>query len=61
MVIDEASAEEPGQYVGRTSADCPEVDGVVFVRSPKPLAPGQFVPVKITDTYEYDLVGDVVA
>ena len=61
VVIDEASAEDPGQYLGRTSADCPEVDGVVFVNSRTPLLPGAFVPVEITDTYEYDLVGDVVA
>ena len=57
VMIDEADANEPGQYVGRTSADCPEVDGVVFVRSQRPLAPGEFVPVRITDSLEYDLVG----
>jgi ribosomal protein S12 methylthiotransferase len=59
-LIDEADATEPGQFVGRTSADCPDVDGVVYVRSERPLAPGAFVPVRITDSYEYDLVGDVV-
>ena len=47
--------------MGRTSADCPDVDGVVFVRSAHPLAPGTFVPVEITDSYEYDLVGNVVS
>ena len=61
VVIDEATTQEPGQYLGRTSADCPEVDGAVFVSSPQPLVPGQFVRVKIRDSYEYDLVGDVVA
>lgn len=60
VMIDEPSEDEPGQYVGRTSADCPEVDGVVFVRSEQPLAPGTFVPVHITDSYEYDLVGEVL-
>ena len=58
VVIDERAADEPAQYVGRTSADCPEVDGVVYVRSARPLGPGQWVPVRITDSYEYDLVGD---
>ena len=57
VMIDEADANEPGQYVGRTSADCPEVDGVVFVRSRAPLSPGSLVPVRITDSYKYDLVG----
>ncbi|MBI4342962.1 MAG: 30S ribosomal protein S12 methylthiotransferase RimO [Candidatus Omnitrophica bacterium] len=59
VMIDEVDANEPGQSVGRTSADCPEVDGVVFVRSPKPLSPGALVPVRITDSLEYDLVGTV--
>ena len=61
VLIDEPVADEPNQYLGRTSADCPEVDGVVFVRSTTPLAPGAFVPVQITDSYEYDLVGNVVS
>ena len=59
-VIDEAEAEDPGQYLGRTSADCPEVDGTIFVRSERRLSPGDFVSVRVTDSYEYDLVGDAV-
>ena len=59
VIIDEPSEDDPQQYVGRTSADCPEVDGVVFVNSEQPLTPGVFVPVRITDSYEYDLVGTV--
>jgi len=61
VVIDEADSNEPGQSLGRTSADCPEVDGIVFVKSHVPLIPGQFVPVRISDTYEYDLVGTVTS
>ena len=34
-----------------------EVDGEVFVKA-KGLKPGDFVRVKITDTLEYDLVGE---
>jgi ribosomal protein S12 methylthiotransferase len=60
VLIDEANTQEPLQFVGRTSADCPEVDGVVYVRSGQPLTPGTFVPVRITDSYEYDLVGTTV-
>jgi len=44
VVIDEADARAAGQYVGRTSADCPEVDGVVYVKSGPTLKPGDFVP-----------------
>jgi len=57
VVIDEADPSDPTVFLGRTYADCPEVDGLVYVRSATPLSPGQFVQVRITDTYEYDLVG----
>ena len=57
VLIDEADPSDPTVFFGRTSADCPEVDGTVFVHSRRPLAPGTFVRVHITDTYEYDLVG----
>ena len=47
-------------YLGRTEYDAPEVDGIVYVNSNRTLNPGDFVDVKITDTYEYDLAGEVV-
>ena len=46
-------------YIGRTEGDAPEVDGEVFVKA-KGVKPGDFVDVKITDTLEYDLVGEQV-
>ena len=47
------------QYRGRNAADAPdEVDGVVIVRSKKPLKIGGFVNVRITDATEYDLAGE---
>lgn len=57
VLIDE---EEKGHYLGRTQYDAPEVDGVVYVNSEKKLKPGDFVRVRITDTLEYDLVGEAV-
>ena len=51
--------KENGAYIGRSENDAPEVDGVVYVNSDKPLKTGEFVKVKITDTLEYDLVGEV--
>ncbi len=60
VLIDEADPADAAQFIGRTSADCPEVDGSVFVHSPIPLTPGTFVPVRVTDSLEYDLVGTVV-
>lgn len=56
------SGREDGEekmYLGRSEYDAPDVDGVVYVRSGKILKPGDFVDVKITDSYEYDLVGEV--
>jgi ribosomal protein S12 methylthiotransferase len=59
-LIDEADPSDPALFVGRTSADCPEVDGVVYVKSPAvALKPGDCVRVRIVDTYEYDLVGEL--
>lgn len=48
-----------GAYSGRTQYDAPEVDGLVYINSEKKLKKGEFVKVKITDTLEYDLVGEV--
>ncbi len=45
-------------YIGRTEHDAPEVDGVVYVKG-KGLKVGEFCDVRITDSYEYDLVGQV--
>lgn len=53
-------AEEGDLYLGRTQYDAPEVDGLVYIRSKKRLKAGEFVKVKITDTLEYDLTGEIV-
>ena len=42
--------------IGRSQYDAPEVDGVVYVKSPRPRI-GVFYKAHITDSYEYDLVG----
>ncbi len=57
VLIDE---KEDGLYLGRSQYDAPEVDGVVYVNSQRQLNPGDFVKVKITDTLEYDLVGEAL-
>jgi len=50
--------KQDGVYLGRSQADAPEVDGMVYVNSRRALKAGEFVRVKITDTLEYDLVGE---
>jgi len=52
--------EQDGAYIGRSQADAPEVDGLVYVHARRLLKRGEFVEVKITDTLEYDLVGEII-
>lgn len=49
----------PGQYIGRTDFQAPEVDGVTFIKA-SALVPGQFVKVRITEGLKYDLKGEIV-
>lgn len=46
-------------YFGRTRDDAPEIDGKVFFISPKPLVLGTFQNVRINDSLEYDLLGEL--
>ncbi len=47
-------------YFGRTKSDAPDIDGKIFFSSEEKLCVGQFVNVKITETLDYDLMGEVV-
>ena len=50
---------EKDYYIGRTEYDAPEVDGLIYVKG-KGLKTGNFYDVNVTDTYEYDLVGETI-
>jgi ribosomal protein S12 methylthiotransferase len=52
--------KEAGRYLGRTEFDSVEVDNEVVVHSSKKLPIGEFVNVKVTKAYDYDLEGEVV-
>ena len=52
--------KEAGRYLGRTEFDSVEVDNEVVVHSKTKLFPGDFVKVKISKAYDYDLEGEVV-
>ncbi|HEY9340600.1 MAG TPA: 30S ribosomal protein S12 methylthiotransferase RimO [Hanamia sp.] len=56
VIIDK---KEAGKYLGRTEFDSVEVDNEVIVNSSSKLNPGDFVNVKITQAYDYDLEGEV--
>ena len=46
-------------YFGRTVADAPEIDGKIFFMSTKPLKIGDFAKVRINDSIDYDLLGEL--
>jgi len=51
---------ESGRYLGRTEFDSVEVDNEVIINTTKKLVPGEFVNVKITKSYDYDLEGEII-
>src|SRR5215218_9033147 len=52
--------KEAGRYLGRTEFDSVEVDNEVIISADKKLPVGDFVQVKITKAYDYDLEGEVI-
>ena len=57
VIIDK---KEAGRYLARTEFDSVEVDNEVIIQSESKLPIGDFVHVKITKAYDYDLEGEVV-
>jgi len=53
--------KEAGRYLARTEFDSVEVDNEVIIQSSTALPIGDFVNVKITKAYDYDLEGDVIS
>lgn len=47
-------------YYGRSEADAPEIDGKVYFRAPRRIAPGSFVKVKVREVLDYDLMGRAI-
>lgn len=56
VLIDEVDEEGA---IGRSSADAPEIDGVVYLNGETSLTPGQMVNVTVTHSDEYDLWGEL--
>ena len=56
VLIDRAVPGESRAWIGRSYADAPDVDGVVYVTGKK-LKPGQIVTCEIVTSEGYDLVG----
>jgi len=60
VLIDEQDSQQSNLFLGRTEYDAPEVDGLVYLKTQKDVKVGEFYKVKIIDTLEYDLVGEVI-
>jgi ribosomal protein S12 methylthiotransferase len=58
-VMVEGKVPDEHAYVARSYKDAPNVDGYVFVQTGRELMTGDFVKVKITSSYEYDLIGEI--
>ena len=52
-------ASDEGEVIARTQYDAPEIDGVVNIRTDKPVIPGDIELVRIIDATEYDLIGEL--
>ncbi len=59
LVMVEGKVPDEHAYVGRSYKDAPNVDGFVFIQTGKELMTGDFVRVRITGSYEYDLIGEI--
>lgn len=51
---------DDGVIILRSEHDAPEIDGVVYATSNRPIVPGDIENVKITRADEYDLFGEIV-
>ena len=55
----EGKLPEDNVFIGRTYKDSPNVDGYIFIKSEQELVTGDIVNVKITESNEYDLIGEM--
>lgn len=56
----EGKVADENAFIGRTYRDAPGIDGYVFINTDETLVTGDFVKVKITGAYEYDLIGEMI-
>jgi ribosomal protein S12 methylthiotransferase len=56
VLVDEVDSEGA---IGRSPWDAPEIDGAVYIDGETDLAPGDMVEVRITESDETDLVGEL--
>lgn len=59
-VIIDGIDEEHDRLIGRSSADAPEIDGLVYIEADGEFSPGDFVEVNIDQADDYDLYASVI-
>lgn len=60
VVMVEGQAADASVYVARTYRDAPDIDGYLFINTDETLVSGDFVKVKVTGAFEYDLTGEII-
>lgn len=58
-VLCEGFDAEMGCFVGRTYADSPDIDGHIYFTAAGSVPPGTFVPVRLTDMVDGDMIGEI--
>ncbi len=58
-VLVEGVADDGIFYYGRSCAEAPDIDGLIYFTSSEPLEMNEFVNVEILEAGEYDLTGEV--
>ena len=64
MLVDRLAKDEKGNRiaVGRSKADAPEIDGLVYVTGvAKKTQPGEFLRAIVVSAQEHDLVADFLS
>ncbi|MBL91353.1 MAG: 30S ribosomal protein S12 methylthiotransferase RimO [Myxococcales bacterium] len=59
-IVEGVSEEHDYLVKGRLWSQAPEIDGMTYLSSNRALSAGEIVKVKIVDSHDYDLVGEVL-
>lgn len=60
IIVDGASEDYPGLWEGRTQADAPEIDGVVYFQPNSTIRSGDLINLRITHNQDYALIGEII-
>lgn len=59
LAMVEGKVADEDAWIARTYKDAPGVDGYLFIHTERELKSGDFVRVRVTGAYEYDLIGEL--